>query len=143
MTTDGNNFLCLLDGEDWEFVVAVMLAPSAYLASAASTAFLTRSLLPDRLQDIEYPGTTSAMTTWTAISGHIKANLCASSQQAWDDLCCKSVANELLEQATSELDQARLLASKVEGFGDWLDALPLQSVGLKLDNESVRVAAGL
>ena len=29
------------------------------------------------------------------------------------------------------------------GSGDWLDALPLKSIGLKLDNESVRVAAGL
>ena len=46
---------------------AVMLAPSAYLASAASTAVHTRSLLPD----IEHPGTTSAVTTWSAISGHI------------------------------------------------------------------------
>ena len=122
---------------------AVMLAPSAYLTSAASTAVLTRSLLPDRLHDIEHPGTTSAMTTWSVISGHTEAPMLASSQRAWDDLCCKSVADELLEQVTSESDRARLLASRAEGSGDWLDALPLQSVGLKLDNESVRVAAGL
>ena len=83
------------------------------------------------------------MTTWTAISGHIEAPIFASSQRAWDDLCCKSVADELLKQATNESDRARLLASRAEGSGDWLDALPLQSVGLKLDNESVRVAAGL
>ena len=58
-------------------------------------------------------------------------------------LCCKSVADELLEQATNESNRAGLLASKAEGSGDWLDALSLQSVGLKLDIESVCVAAGL
>ena len=58
-------------------------------------------------------------------------------------LCCKSVADQLLEQATNESNRAGLLASKAGGSGDWLDALSLQSVGLKLDNESVRVAAGL
>jgi len=42
----------------------VLLAPSAYLASAASTMELTSTLLPIRLRDIEDSGVASAMSAW-------------------------------------------------------------------------------
>jgi len=46
--------------------------------------------------------------------------------------------------ATSDpVDQARLLASCSPGSGDWLHALPISSVGLKMDNATVRISAGL
>ena len=40
----------------------VLLAPSAYLASAASTTELTSTLLPERLRDIEDSGIAAAMS---------------------------------------------------------------------------------
>jgi len=39
--------------------------------------------------------------------------------------------------------RARLLAARSPGSGDWLEALPLSSVGLKMDNATVRIAVGL
>ena len=39
--------------------------------------------------------------------------------------------------------RARLLAARSPGSGDWLEALPLSSVGNKMDNATVRIAAGL
>ena len=48
-----------------------------------------------------------------------------------------------MDIADNESDRARLLASRAEGSGAWLEALPLHAVGLKLDNETIRIAAGL
>jgi hypothetical protein len=42
----------------------VSLAPSAYLASAASTKELTASLLPSRLREVTDNGITSATSAW-------------------------------------------------------------------------------
>jgi hypothetical protein len=39
--------------------------------------------------------------------------------------------------------RARLLAACSPASGDWLDALPLSSVELKMDNATVHIAAGL
>jgi len=45
--------------------------------------------------------------------------------------------------ANSDLvDQARLLASCSPGSADWLHALPISYVGLKMDNATVRIFAG-
>jgi hypothetical protein len=49
----------------------------------------------------------------------------------------------LLNCSTDFIDQARLVASCSSGSGDWLNALPLASAGLKMDNATVRIAAGL
>ena len=52
-------------------------------------------------------------------------------------------ADTLLNCSTDFIDQARLVASCSSGSGDWLNALPLACVGLKMDNATVRIAAGL
>jgi hypothetical protein len=49
----------------------------------------------------------------------------------------------LLDVVTDYVARARLLAVCSPGFGDWLDALPLSSAGLKMDNAAIRIAAGL
>jgi len=63
-------------------------------------------------------------------------------QRAWDDQCCKVQSYSLLDAATDLVVRARLLAACSPGSGDWLEALPLSSVGLKMDNETIRIAAG-
>jgi len=50
---------------------------------------------------------------------------------------------DLLDTTTNPVDRARLLASCSQGSGDWINALPLSSVGLKLDNATVQIAVGL
>ena len=49
----------------------------------------------------------------------------------------------LLSGTTDPVERARLLAASSEGSGDWLEALPIASIGLKLDDSSVRIAVGL
>jgi len=125
----------------------VLLAPSAYLASAASTMELTSALLPARLRDIVDSGVASAMSAWTLAATNTTASTISpptsTAQRTWDDQCCKIKAEIQLGAAKDHVTRARLLAASSPGSGDWLDALPLSAAGLKMDNSTVRIAAGL
>jgi hypothetical protein len=127
----------------------VLLAPSAFLASAASTTQLTTALVPARLHDVIESGITTATSAWIRqATSHtsptqVPSLPVSSVQRAWDDPCCKAQADLLLDSAVDVVSRARLLAARSPCAGDWLEALPLSHVGLKMDNTSVRVAVGL
>jgi len=65
------------------------------------------------------------------------------SQKSLDNRVTQAVHTHLLENAADGLDKARLLAVSAPHSGDWLNAIPLSSCGLRLDDEAVRVAVGL
>ena len=48
-----------------------------------------------------------------------------------------------MSRTTHPLDQARLLAAQSEHSGDWLHAAPITSVGLRMSNDTVRIAVCL
>ena len=48
--------------------------------------------------------------------------------------------DQLLSRTSNEVDKVRLLAATATHSGDWLQAAPIASVGLKLSDEAVRVA---
>ena len=126
---------------------AVSLASSAYLASAASTADRVNTLLPARLHQLPLDASVkSALLAWQSAVGPsvtppISAH--AARQRAWDEPCCRRLAADLLEAAADDQARARLQASQQSTSGAWLEALPIASVGLRLDNETVRMAVGL
>ena len=49
----------------------------------------------------------------------------------------------LLETASEPRTRARLLAVASRGAGAWLNALPVAPLGLRMDNETTRIAVGL
>jgi hypothetical protein len=127
----------------------VLLAPSANLASAASTSELKSALLLPRLRGVKDSGIDVALAAWSELATYPS---CATSapdapasfrQCAWDDLCYKAQADMLLESSASLVDRARLLASRSPCSGDWLEALPLSGIGLKMDNATIRIVVGL
>ena len=126
-----------------------MLAPSAYLASAASTSELTSSLLPAHLRHIKDSGIAPATSAWSRLAYNPSSNTqsilppVSMVQRFWDDPCCKVQSDMLLDAAMDHVNRARLLAARSPGSGDWLEALPLSCVGNKMDNTTVRIAAGL
>ena len=125
----------------------VQLVPSAYLASAVCTTDLTRSLLPTYLQSRQKLSLDSALSAWQDLSSTFNDTapppISVGKQRNWDDLICKSESESLLSGTTDPVERARLLAALAEGSGDWLEALPISSIGLKLDDSSVRIAVGL
>jgi hypothetical protein len=126
-----------------------LLAPSAYLASAASTTELTSALLPAHLRHVEDSGMAAASTAWlrqatSPSTSTVTPSLPTSTvQRVWDDVCCKVQSDALLDGAVDHVVRARLLAARSHWSGDWLDALPLSSVGLKMDNATIRIATSL
>ena len=125
---------------------AVMLAPSAYLASAASTATLVLKLLPSCLHHISDRSTPNTLAAWqSAVEPATLApvDLAATRQRSWDDPCCQRQSTLLLNSAVNDREKARLRASLTATSGAWLQALPISSVGLRMDDDVIRVAVGL
>ena len=54
-----------------------------------------------------------------------------------------SVVENLIPDAPNAQACARLLAATCKESGAWLQALPIPSIGLRMDNDTVRVAAAL
>ena len=100
----------------------VSLAPSAYLASVASTKDLTASLLPVRLRDTADSGIASAYSAWMesatrkpSVSGPSSPAASQSPplpdspvQRVWDNCICEIQADHLLQSAVPLVDQAGL-----------------------------------
>jgi hypothetical protein len=121
-----------------------MLASSAYLASAASTSSLVFSLLPQRLQLASHPSIAQATALWASTSG-VSPPLAPLSarQRAWDEPCCQKVSDVLLNTAADDHSRARIRASLHSTSGAWIATLPVASIGLKMEDDVVRVAVGL
>jgi len=71
------------------------------------------------------------------------ANANAARQQVWDKVSVDADVAKLKSSLPDKRQQARLLAVSAPHSGDWLHALPISSCGLRLDNETIRVAVGL
>lgn len=54
-----------------------------------------------------------------------------------------SISSSFLNVTTDNVQQARLLTSRSDGSVDWLHAMPLQCVGLKIYNSTVHITVGI
>ena len=123
---------------------AVQLAPSAFLASAAATSDLVHLIVPPYLQSLSIPNVDEAKDLWSLGHGQSPPEVTSQHQQrAWDIPKMSALAESLLENAPDPRARARLLASATKESGAWLNVLPISSLGLRMDNDTIRVAAGL
>ena len=123
---------------------ASQVSPSAYLFSSASTADLVSAILPTSHQSLPVPSSDAALTLWS--HGHsvpIPLGLDAFKEKKWDSIITTNTASSLLEGAGNETERARLLAVMERDSGTWLQALPVTSVGLRMDDTTLRIAVGL
>lgn len=123
---------------------AVDLTPSAYLASTAASLDLVHHVVPARLQGLPLPNASDAFARWSR--GHD----CAPpeegeqhSQKASVDPRASALAESLLEMAPELRAHARLLASTAKESGAWLNILPILTLELHMDDNTIRVATGL
>ena len=64
-------------------------------------------------------------------------------QKSWDNIRASILAEQLLDEASDDVNRARLLAGATKESGAWLHALPVASLGLRMDDDSLRIAVGL
>ena len=64
-------------------------------------------------------------------------------QKSWDTPVVMATLDTLLENAPDAITTARLLAASTSKSRAWLNALPISSLGLRMDNNTIRVAVGI
>ena len=120
---------------------ATLLAPSAFLSSAAGSNDLVKLLVPT----YSPPQVLAlAMEDWS--QGHNSSppsGSRAKQQKAWDEPRVQSCMQKLLDSAADNRSHARILAASCKESGYWLYALPITSLGLRMNDSVVRIAAGL
>ena len=64
-------------------------------------------------------------------------------QKIRDSLRLSSIADTLFKNTSDHLDRVRLLAATCKESGAWLNALPISSLGLRIDDTTVRISMSL
>ena len=86
---------------------AQMLAPSAFLSSAASTLALQQYILPASINSLEDQTIAFAATRWSSLSGSIRpANEEQHLQKAWDKSVTKNHQALVFSRAAGDVDVA-------------------------------------
>ena len=98
-------------------------------------------LMPSSLGPLPSPLLDEALSTWSR--GHGEQPPEGASAMHQDDPTTRAVAEQLLEEANDDVNWARLLASATKESGAWLHALPVASLGLRMDDDTIRIAVGL
>ena len=118
-----------------------MLAPSAFLASAAFTLSLQNAILPPPLANVDDLDKAATLSSWKFLShAEESMELSRGIQKAWDGPVASVAQSDLLSREESSIDQACLLSACAERSGDWLHAPPITAVGLRLNDEMVRIS---
>ena len=116
------------------------LAPAAFLTSAAGCSDLIRLILPSHLQNVSYPAQESTLTSWQC--GHDEpppSSLAVHHQEGLDSPRIQATYFSLLDGFHDPCAQARLLAVATKELGAWLNALPISSISLRMDDEVIGI----
>ena len=110
---------------------AGMLASSAYLASAAATLRLQNAILANSCCLSRDPAVDEALIIWKTQSHTVEpASPAYQYQKAWNNIVASSAVDNLASRCNNKIDNARLKAAVAPHSGDWLNAIPISSVGL-------------
>ena len=122
---------------------ATHLAPSAFLASAVRASSLIEQLLPPHLQKTTYIEQDLALRSWREClpSDSLQPESPTSHlQKAWDKPRVQSRWDSLFSNCVDPQARARLMAAQTKESGEWLNALPVSSLGLHISDDSLHIA---
>ena len=102
---------------------------------------LLETILPPSLRDVMDSVIANSVTIWKEMSStEILTESLQHVQKAWNGPVASIILEKILIIATNDNDKTRLLAAISPHSGDWLHAPPITALGLRLDNEVIRVA---
>ncbi len=85
-----------------------------------------------------------SLDSWKSFSKHDDLDgIPTRSQKDLDTAVANHTFDELLATQTDPYHQARFLATSAAHKGDWLHAVPISTCGLRLNDDAIRIAAGM
>jgi len=118
---------------------AVDLSLSSFLSSLHSPSDLVSSILSASGISVESSFLHEALDQWSAEYPMPPED----HRHGWDELLYDHHFSALLNSASDAKTKACLLSVASSESGAWLGALPVPFLGIKLDDESLRIALGL
>ena len=64
-------------------------------------------------------------------------------QKTWNSLRVSSITDTLFANSSDQIHRARFLTASSKESGAWLNALPISSLGLCMDDATVRISMGI
>ena len=124
-----------------------MLAPLAYLASAAGSVPISQASLPADMVPSLPTIQAQALEKWEQLvdqSVNPPTGQAAIKRKAWDSLAIECCFSHLFSQQVADpRDWARLQACSQKESGAWLTAPPTSAFGLRMCNATIHIATSL